>query len=298
MLLTLLPGLRELRTPVTIGYIYLLAIILTIGDRFPSKDDLPAPLEPLSDIAEWLGKPALLGASVFAAYLLGSLLEISAGTVASLLSWFRGSALILMLSFPRISSWRDEYLRAKHLKRLPPAQGDPNPHWRRNLHWPYRRKVEIETAHGKEIFHGGSLLSSGSVYMLVRYARDRIPDANVQVTPAYRILVEDLYSLRTRLFMASTELYADYDRLAAEADLKVNVGISGILFCWVASSSLSDPRWLLVCAPLVLLIRRGFNALRGAGGVMVQAIIAHVVTSPKFEAFVESSTRPEDIGYR
>lgn len=298
MLLTLLPGLRELRTPVTVGYIYLLAIILTVGDRFPSRNDLPAPLEPLSDIAEWLGKPALLGVSIFAAYLLGSLLEISAGTVAGLLSWFRTSVLVLMLSFPDVSSWRYERLRARHLKRLPPAQGDPSPPRRRNLQWPYRRKVEVEAVHGQEVFYGGSFLNSGSVYMLVRYVRDRISDTNIQVTPAYRILTEDLYSLRTRLFMASTELYADYDRLAAEADLKVNVGLSGIALCCVTSSSLSDPRWLLVCAPLILLIRRGFNALRGAGGVMVQAIIAGVVTSPKFEAFVESSTRPEDIGYR
>ncbi|MCX4990854.1 MULTISPECIES: hypothetical protein [unclassified Streptomyces] len=108
----------------------------------------------------------------------------------------------------------------------------------------------------------------------------------------------ELYSLRTRLFMASKELYADYDRLAAEADLKVNVGISGSVLSCVASSSLSDPRWLLACVPMVFLVRRGFSAARGAANVMVQAIIADVVTSPKFEAFVEHSTRSEDIGYR
>ncbi|MBY8878023.1 hypothetical protein [Actinacidiphila acidipaludis] len=76
MLSFLLPGLRELRTPLAAGYIWIANLWITIGGRLPSKDPGHGPLSAAWKFGQFLGKPALLVVLSFAAYLVGSFLEI------------------------------------------------------------------------------------------------------------------------------------------------------------------------------------------------------------------------------
>src|SRR4051812_18812592 len=71
MLASLLPGLRELRTPLAAGYLWLVFAFFVCG----SPADIsaaPGPLQDLASAVEALGKTALAVGVSFMAYLIGS----------------------------------------------------------------------------------------------------------------------------------------------------------------------------------------------------------------------------------
>jgi hypothetical protein len=77
MLASLLPGLRDVRTPLAVGYLWLLILWLWLADRVPrtkpADDGLVARLFDLQDI---LGATVALACLSFVAYVLGALLTI------------------------------------------------------------------------------------------------------------------------------------------------------------------------------------------------------------------------------
>ncbi len=99
-------------------------------------------------------------------------------------------------------------------------------------------------------------------------------------------LIDDLPQLRTRLYSASKGMYGDYDRLAAEADLKVNAGLAGITLSCVMAAQV-HALWALLCLPMAFLGFRGFVTIRQANDLLVQAIVTQIVTSPQYEEFID-----------
>jgi hypothetical protein len=77
MFSSLLPSFRELRTPLASGYLWLLDLWLVIGDHLPRRRPVSGPVAQLWDLSGYFGKGMLIGATVFAAYLVGSLIEIN-----------------------------------------------------------------------------------------------------------------------------------------------------------------------------------------------------------------------------
>ncbi|MFC7266579.1 hypothetical protein [Streptomyces lutosisoli] len=260
MLASVLPGIRELRTPLATGYIYLLALFLIVGDQIPTKGEAHDPLKLLYDVVGWIGKPTALAAATFVAYLLGSVLQVRAAAVG------RG--------FRRATSQRVLRPYRERLEEL----------WERWTDTPARFVVWLDL----EVDEAGAEVPTPSVITLKMYVRDRLgcDVSNRIIGLGIIVLLEDLQQLATRLYASSKDLYGDYDRLAAEADLKVNVGFSAILLSCVAAVRL-EAWWALLCAPMVFLICRGLSAARQASGVLVQAIVTDIVTSPQFEAYAE-----------
>jgi hypothetical protein len=75
MLASLLPGLRDLRTPLATGYLWLVVIWLLTHNRLPmTMQQAPAALKPLYQLGSILGATAVLTALSFIAYVTGSLL--------------------------------------------------------------------------------------------------------------------------------------------------------------------------------------------------------------------------------
>jgi hypothetical protein len=79
MLANLLPGLRELRTPLTIGWTWLAALWLAFGELLPPREQAAGIVLSLYQAADVLGDATVLGVVTFIAYLLGSLLEVESG---------------------------------------------------------------------------------------------------------------------------------------------------------------------------------------------------------------------------
>ncbi|MGX1135666.1 hypothetical protein RKD49_007856 [Streptomyces glaucescens] len=261
MLTSLLPGLRELRTPLAIGYLYLLSLFLLVGNQIPTKAEAQHPLDLLYGIVGWTGKPAALAVGTFAAYLVGSVLEVHATTVnrtiRSFLEWGYRTA----------------------------AREEPQ-------EWGSSAETVEQTVEGlSRVTALQTELTGLTTNTLIRYAVEKLDDVD-EVLPALAALVEDLPQLRTRLYREDKDLYGDYDRLTAAADFKVNVGFSTIVLSVVAAV-LVEPLWSLLSVPMAFLFYRGLSTAKQANDVLVQAIVTDVVKSPSFDAYVPSS-RPEE----
>lgn len=75
MITNLLPGLRDLRTPLAVGYLWLVALWLLLHKYLPASiDAAKGPLKSLYQLGDFVGNKMLLAAVTFVAYLLGSLL--------------------------------------------------------------------------------------------------------------------------------------------------------------------------------------------------------------------------------
>ncbi|GAA2429505.1 hypothetical protein GCM10010405_10300 [Streptomyces macrosporus] len=97
----------------------------------------------------------------------------------------------------------------------------------------------------------------------------------------------ELDQLAIRLQARSIDLYGTYDRAAAEADLRVNVGLSlSVLASAVAVNSSSGVFLFVPCA--WLLIMRGQQKAREANDVLIQAVV-----SGELESTILSSSLPQ-----
>ncbi|MFD7097611.1 hypothetical protein [Streptomyces xanthophaeus] len=268
MLASLLPGIRELRTPLATGYLYLLALLLVVGDSIPTRAQAHEPLSLLYDVVEWMGKPAALAASTFVAYLLGSVLEVHATTV------IRGLWIV------RRKYWLPDRRKLDHVLETEAGRSQ----WMdlpgdRPRDYPYLQLMAAQEA-----------LTKPAVDALAMYCGDRLElpvRSSRTFAEALAPLIGDLPQLRTRVHAASKDLFGDYDRVAAEADLKVNVGAAAIVLSVLAAIRV-EPWWALVCGPMLLLIYRGLSLARQANDVLVQAIVTEVVQSPRFDAYIAS----------
>src|SRR3954471_461558 len=76
MLASLLPGLRDLRTPLATGYLWLVALWLLVHQYVPkSVFDASGPIRSLYQLGALAGTTACLAAVSFVAYLVGSMLS-------------------------------------------------------------------------------------------------------------------------------------------------------------------------------------------------------------------------------
>lgn len=77
MLASLLPGLREVRTPLAVGYLWLLVMWLWFAGHVPTERPTGDGFIPrVFDLLDLLGPAAVLAALSFVAFLLGALLTI------------------------------------------------------------------------------------------------------------------------------------------------------------------------------------------------------------------------------
>lgn len=72
MLASLLPGVRDLRTPLAVGVVLLLAAWVAFGELIPGPDQAGGLLARIYDASEVLGAPSTLAVAGFVAYLIGS----------------------------------------------------------------------------------------------------------------------------------------------------------------------------------------------------------------------------------
>ena len=74
MLTSILPGLRDLRTPLATGYLWLAASLVIFANWIPNRETESVVIARAFELGGAVGTTALLGATSFVAYLLGSAL--------------------------------------------------------------------------------------------------------------------------------------------------------------------------------------------------------------------------------
>ena len=73
MLASLLPGLRELRTPLAAGYLWLVALWLAVAQSFPDRSDADGVAETVYELVDGVSVVGVGVAASFAAYIVGAL---------------------------------------------------------------------------------------------------------------------------------------------------------------------------------------------------------------------------------
>ncbi|GGN48861.1 hypothetical protein GCM10011579_001990 [Streptomyces albiflavescens] len=261
MLTQVLPGFRELRTPLATGVLWLLTLWVALGDRIPSRAEATGFARRIYDLAELVGRPGVGAALFFTAYLVGSVVSIPANQ---------------LLREPTHDAWEPDVVLPD---RWPFIQGRP-------VLMQYRTATAIV---GYPTFTDTRLLTrqawadlqahvstSPLPLWLESHRSERHRDVAERILLRY--VLDELGQLGTRLHAKNSTLYADHDRLMAEADLRVNVG-AGVAVLAVALSARASPLFLLTFAISTLLIIMGMTRARQANDVIVQALVIGEVTS-------------------
>ena len=144
MLTALLPGLRELRTPLAVGYLWLLLLYLATRDAIPDAANAKGIWAAVYELIDLLGAGVGLAALTFTAYLLGSLLSgidllSPARVVARLVRKRHGddlSATTLLLLPPGPSHAGHRNLDSYIARQMPRIAREANGIWIQN--WPKR----------------------------------------------------------------------------------------------------------------------------------------------------------------
>lgn len=247
MLASLLPGLRDLRTPLTVGYLWLCAWWLWFGyetwfsllDSQSEVRDAFGPEVPVEGLAaiellvSLLGSAAWIAAVSFVAYLVGTILTVSVE---------RGAILKLIAVLPRpLVSAESRETRLEFDEHLDTVESRFNDRIRDFS--PLKRGALSDQFH-------------------------RAKDAGIS-------------GLRPRLLISNPELYGEYDRLAAEATYRANVCLPiafiSYQLVWDALTFLV----ILLALPVLFYkgLTRGVEMVSTLQGAVVSGIVEHPTES-------------------
>jgi hypothetical protein len=111
-------------------------------------------------------------------------------------------------------------------------------------------------------------------------------------TAVDRVLQRELGPLATKLAVANERLFDQYDRLSAEASLRLNAALPLALFFGVLATRVS---WLFVLGipGAVLLAGQGLVRSRSANDLLMQSVITKTVESAEVAGIVRYVIREE-----
>jgi hypothetical protein len=251
VLASLLPGLRDIRTPLTVGYLWLLIAWLLFGEHVPkSRPSGNGLLAQLFDLSGILGKAAPIAALSFIAYLLGALLTIPVE------SRFISSILSILGTFSQDTRLTtEEYAR-----------------WRAGRTDEVRDRIEVSKNR-----NAGPVLdiSDSEMRTLVRFAVEE---------PGSYLAANDL---RARLLVANQQMYGEYDRLAAEASFRVNMFLPLIALGLLVVFDFNRLLGFGIMAGAAILLVQGAIRLNLSNTVLRRAVLANVIKDPLTEKIEE-----------
>jgi hypothetical protein len=272
-----LPGVRDVRTPLAAGILWLAALAAAF-DASPAGDDLPSPF---GDLSERLDGGAGVAAVAFAGYVIGLLSE-PVWRPLLLGSWLDGADL-------KVRHWarRDSPLAAPMALDERMNREDPDQIlFRATEAFYYFRLSALNNESGRRIKNVVGLLA----VPLELDAPARPADA---IRELARRASTERRAIRRRLIGKNLELFNEADRLAAEADFRAAIALP-IGALGISLGVRSGFEWFLLLAvsvALVILARRA----RGESDRLVDiAILDRQVTPPTFdeaEAYVERALR-------
>jgi hypothetical protein len=246
VLASLLPGLRDVRTPLAVGYLWLLCAWLAWGEHFPrlnTNDD--GVVANLFDLHDRLGDAVGLAAVSFTAYVLGVLLTlpIEGGMALGLLGRW--------LPSPGASIADFEY--SKYVQ---------------TLHADAREAIT-------RAVRRGAMSASEASSMTERLNQAPDKDGSLKTVQPFRKA-----DMRVRLLVANQELYGEYDRLASEAAFRVNVAAPLLVLSGIVASEFGWLILLVTFAIAIVLIIQGFLKLRQSVAVLRRAVITETIKHP------------------
>ncbi|MFD4565623.1 hypothetical protein ACFWOX_14630 [Streptomyces sp. NPDC058467] len=226
------------------GILWMMSVWALFGDDVPTESEAGGFVKRLYDLGDAAGKPAVGATILFAAYMLGSILTVSAnsatfqaGRIWHAVTKSRSHALSTPETMRRefsMSRWVQAELAQRIWADLP---------WMENMTMGRRDGATFEFMH---------------------------------------LLLADINQLDTRLHAKNQDLYQEYDRRAAEAALRINVGLSVAILS--ISLAFSFTSWCLFGLTLsAAFVALGVHRSRQSNDVIIQALLIRVIESPVLE---------------
>lgn len=254
MLTTILPGLRDLRTPLATGYLFLALLWMWFGSSIPEHAEATGLLLRIYETSEFLGVTSTLAALTFIAYIVGAVLSVK-----HVPNGMFGSRDLRETRATEMS------LNEKALSIILNLDAHDVP----------RDKLYPTLLRDQDGHRSGTLDEQWLVERL-----------------AFRIRRE-FKLLATRLHASSRELFDDYDRASSEAEFRASAAVpSGLIlasvpFIFELHLALKITLVALGAALIVGLAYRSILKQVEANNILVQVLAIGFVKSPT-EEFIES----------
>ena len=287
MFTSLLPGFREVRTPLVTGYLYLLWAWMVWGDGIDFAAHPGGFLGRVYGLAGASGAASTLAAISFAAYLLGSLFEIRSFRSAE------NSTYAILAVLDRAKR------RNPYWSHLTYYRNYPGVIW----HHVFRLLARAWPAAEKDDFSDVANFSGHIItnfldpdYPVTSRRYQQVQQAKAKGDPnelrklklmqtcdgIAQSIRADLPGLGLRLQLENERLYNDYDRNMAEAGLRFSVFIPGFVMMWTFAAWRGP--WPLLAFPLLIfLLLQGMRRELKAERILWNAVIMGVLKPPVIE---------------
>jgi hypothetical protein len=280
VLANLLPGVRDLRTPLATGYAYFLFLWLVFGKDNLAPEAAPNDLwQRFYDLSDTIGTAGSLAIVSFTAYLFGSIVRVS------------------------------ELRRPRWLLRL--LRSDPDKASDRLELWALQQAATLESrglnatklseredvpqlfSHRLSADLQGFAVATSEAEMfnsLPMEERYKMSNNRVLVKNLEAVVEDESEALISRLQIGREAIYNDYDRLRSEAELRFTLLVPLCLLVAASGFLWTKPAWLLVGLPLILL-GQAFHIQARADERVLQALTTGVIDSPVVEQLLAIDPR-------
>jgi uncharacterized membrane protein len=255
VLASLLPGLRELRAPLSAGYLWLLAAWLLVESHVAGRKGATGVLGSLYELGTAAGAVGVAAAVSFIAYLVGSISE---------------------------ELWEEPWRRAMLAWRRP--RSDAPEAWKTpSLSNDGLRSIQLLVSTASDRIHDVGLKPED-----VRW-QHAMPTTVTEGEPTGdmdfwlgRRTIDELGLVGARLMIDAPELFNAADRMRAESELRLAViPPLGVLTAILAVEM--SPLWLVLVLPLVALFRQAVRRRQQAGDGIADALWTGKVKAPVLE---------------
>jgi hypothetical protein len=281
MLTSVLPGFREVRTPLIVGYLYLLCIWIWFGEsRLVPEHPSNTFTQRISDAIDRLGTPAFSVALSVTAFLIGALLTLSVTILpAPSNTLSQASGLRMWVSGLVREKTYEQGAHDRVQKELLIAPMD--------LGFQY----EYSAADDADRTKFGDLVSDDDPKVVT----SRLRPQDHQQEPLAEVLtnrvVDEFDILLMRLRTRRPAVWDEYDRLTSEAELRMSIVLPLCVLCGEAVRLWTW--WALVgyLGPF-LLLTQGLLTAYHARQVVWNAVATGAIESPIVERFMALRFQP------
>jgi hypothetical protein len=232
MLMNLLPGLRDLRTPLATGYIWLISLWLVLHGRIPARQHAHGAALAVYQLHDEIGRPASLAAVSFLAFVVGQ-------------------------------AQVNPDLIVRSLRRIAPRV--------QALRWP-------------------ALISPDVIYRLQSYlGQDASDERRSQTDGAAFTFAADLRLVALQAQVQKPDMWQGYDRLAAEAAFRINVGLALAGLSTVLIVTTHTFWWLIPAGTALGMVVGGLYRQRMANDYLIQLVVSRAITVEEIDAVIEQS---------
>jgi len=284
MLMNLLPGLRDLRAPLSAGYLWLTGLWLLLVDVVPSRSTATGVVAHIYGLTHDLGRGVTLAAVSFVAYLIGVVLSVDAdGFVVGFFSGIPYDAqgrplLTVFLFLQHLFHPVDAKRRSDRPKQMSRKVVDDM----RALVQRVKESVPpVSTAKSDLSDLEKSAIAEWNASLPTNYRHHDPSDWTTLVWleldwEMRSSLANEMQLLVTQLRVTSPPLFEQYDRARGEAEFRLSVAFP-LAFVLTALAWRWTPLWLFLLVGVFLIMGSGVKRAHDAMDVVGQAALTGYV---------------------